>query len=34
MARGGRPGKDLDDWLRAEQELKRERAGASTGTTQ
>jgi len=25
LARGGTPGKELDDWLRAEQELKQER---------
>ena len=29
MARGGTPGTELDDWLRAEQELKKERATAS-----
>jgi hypothetical protein len=34
MARGGTPGTELDDWLRAEQELKHERAGAKTDTTQ
>ena len=33
MARGGAPGNELDDWLRAEQELKRERAGTNTDTT-
>jgi CheY-like chemotaxis protein len=33
MARGGTPGNELDDWLRAEQELKRERAGTNTDTT-
>jgi hypothetical protein len=33
LARGGTPGKELDDWLRAEQELKQERAGAKTETT-
>ncbi len=30
LARGGTPGKELDDWLRAEQELKQERASASS----
>jgi hypothetical protein len=34
LARGGTPGKELDDWLRAEQELKQERAGAETGPNQ
>jgi hypothetical protein len=34
LARGGTPGKELDDWLRAEQELKQERAGANLDTTQ
>ena len=34
MARGGTPGDELDDWLRAEQELEQERAGAKTDTTQ
>jgi hypothetical protein len=34
VARGGTPGKELDDWLRAEQELKQERAGANTDTAQ
>jgi hypothetical protein len=33
MARGWTPGNELDDWLRAEQELKQERAGPNTGTT-
>jgi len=33
MARGGTPGNELDDWLRAEQELKQERAGTNTNTT-
>jgi len=33
MARGGTPGNELDDWLRAEQELKQERAGTNTDTT-
>jgi hypothetical protein len=27
MARGGAPGKELDDWLAAERELHRERSG-------
>jgi hypothetical protein len=31
-ARGGTPGHELDDWLRAEQQLKEERA--TTDTTQ
>jgi hypothetical protein len=30
MARGGTPGNELDDRLRAEQELKQERAGTNT----
>lgn len=34
LARGGTPGNELDDWLRAEQELQQERAGTSTDTTQ
>ena len=29
QARGGTPGNELDDWLLAEQELKRERAQAN-----
>lgn len=29
LARGCAPGNELDDWLRAEQELKRERATAT-----
>ena len=29
MARGGTPGNELDDWLRAERELKQERAGTN-----
>ena len=33
LARGGTPGKELEDWLRAEQELKQERAGANIGTS-
>jgi hypothetical protein len=33
MARGGTPGNELDDWLRAEQELKQERAGTNTKAT-
>jgi CheY-like chemotaxis protein len=33
MARGGTPGNELDDWLRAEQELKRDRDGTNTDTT-
>jgi hypothetical protein len=32
-ARGGAAGKELEDWLRAEQQLKQERAGANMGTT-
>ena len=34
LARGGPPGVELDDWLRAEQELKRERAAAEADSTQ
>jgi len=30
LARGGTPGKEMEDWLRAEQELKRERAVLKT----
>ena len=30
MARGGTSGNELDDWLRAEQKLKQERAGAKS----
>ena len=30
MARGATPGTELDDWLRAEHELKQERAAANT----
>jgi len=33
LARGGTSGKELEDWLRAEQELKQERAGANLGTS-
>ena len=33
LARGGTPGKELDDWLRAEQELKQQRPGDKTETT-
>lgn len=33
MARGGTPGNELDDWLRAEQELQQERAGTDKDTT-
>ena len=33
MTRGGTPGNELDDWLRAEQELKQERAGTNTNAT-
>ena len=29
MARCGAPGNELDDWLRAEQELKQERVGTT-----
>ncbi len=29
LARGGGPGNELDDWLRAEQEIKCERATAT-----
>jgi Protein of unknown function (DUF2934) len=34
IARGGGPGKELDDWLRAEEQLKQELAGISTTITQ
>ena len=34
LTRGGAPGQELDDWLRAEQELKQGRAGANLGTIQ
>ena len=30
MAHGGTSGNELDDWLRAEQKLKQERAGAKS----
>jgi hypothetical protein len=30
MARGGTPGNELDDWLRAEQQLKQESATSNT----
>ncbi len=33
MARGGTPGNELDDWLRAEQELKQQRAGTNSATS-
>ena len=33
MARGGTPGNELADWLRAEQELKQKRAGTTNNTT-
>jgi hypothetical protein len=33
MARGGAPGNELDDWLRAEQELKQEPADTNNDTT-
>ena len=33
MARGGTPGNALEDWLRAEQQLKQERAGNNTDAT-
>jgi len=33
-ARGGAPGKELDDWLQAEQELKQQSAGSNIGATQ
>ncbi len=32
-ARGGTPGNELDDWLRAERELKQQRAGTNSTTT-
>ena len=31
-ARGGTPGRELDDWLRAEQQIKEERATIDTST--
>ena len=34
MARGGTPGKELEDWLRAEQELNQERVAARTDRIQ
>jgi len=34
LARGGTPGNDLEDWLRAEQQLKQERAAVKRDTTQ
>jgi len=34
MARGSAPGNELDDWLHAEQQLKKERAGTTTNTPQ
>ena len=34
LARGGEPGKELEDWLRAESELKHERAAVDSGTSQ
>ena len=34
MARGGTHGSDLDDWLRAEQELKQERVITNAAATQ
>ena len=34
LARGAAPGQDLDDWLRAEQELKQGHAVANSGTIQ
>ena len=33
LARGGTPGNDLEDWLRAEQQLKQERAAAKVEIT-
>jgi len=33
LARGGTPGKELEDWLRAEQQLKQERAAAKVEIT-
>ena len=32
-ARGGAPGRELDDWLQAEQELKQESARSNIGAT-
>jgi hypothetical protein len=34
LARGGSPGRELDDWLQAEQELKQAREATNTNTTQ
>ena len=34
LARGGTPGNDLEDWLRAEGQLKQERAAVKIETTQ
>ncbi len=34
LARGGTPGNDLEDWLRAEQQLKQERAAVKIDTIQ
>ena len=34
LARGTAPGRELDDWLRAEQELKQGHAVANSGTIQ
>jgi hypothetical protein len=33
LARGGEPGKELDDWLRAERQLKRKSAATRSETT-
>lgn len=33
-ARGGTPGKELEDWLRAEQQLRRERAATHLAMAQ
>jgi len=34
MARGGAPGRELDDWLQAEQELKQQSVGSNIGGAQ
>ena len=34
LARGSTPGNELDDWLRAEQELKQERTGTDVYSPQ
>ena len=34
MVRGGAPGRELDDWLQAEQELKQQSVGSNIGGAQ